>query len=225
MNTEDRFHRLVASFYSVAAATPAGTVYRPSAPISLADALGRGAGQRRVRDRLDPLIEFTQEPDAGGAVEFGVLPIGRAGGLLYLRGGGSRTTQLIAAAVSRDPATLLSAWLPALLAHNGADYGVELLHRLPPVIRCYRPELLRRNSVKRALWRWLEWADDAGICRWSELRRHVLHRWGRDEWGAVLSHEDRRSLLRIYFAVSYIERVPSDVGTRDANDVVSRWIP
>jgi hypothetical protein len=142
---------------------------------------------------------------------------------MCLRGDGSDAGHVVAAVVSRNPRVLLSTWLAALLAHNGADYGVEILHRLPPWIRCRRPALLRRDFVKRALWKWLDWANGAGVSTWSELRRHVLDRWGRDEWPAVLSHEDRRSLLRIY--VSYIEDVPSGVAARASDDMISGWVP
>ncbi|MGH9202171.1 MAG: hypothetical protein ACRD2A_13160, partial [Vicinamibacterales bacterium] len=203
MNVEARFHRLAASFGSVAMELPAGTVYQPPSPISLAEVLGRAVAGSLVRDHLQPLIEFGQEPHSVDSVELGVLPIGRGSGFLCLRGGRGDDIHAVAATMSRSPGILLSTWLAALLARNGADYGVEILRRLPPWIRCRRPELLRQNFVKRAVWKWLEWANRAGVCPWSELRGHVLDRWGRDEWDAVLSHEDRRALLRIYFAVSY----------------------
>lgn len=225
MNAEERFRRFAASFYSVAMELPMGTVYRPPRPISLSDALGRDAGRRLARDQVQPLIEFGQGRDGIGTVELGVLPLGHASGFLCLRDAGSDAGHVVAAAVSRIPRVLLSSWLAALLAHNGADYGVEILKRLPPWIRCRRPDLVHRDSVKRALWRWLEWANREGVCRWPELRRHVVHRWGRDEWAPVPSHEDRRSLLRIYFQVSYIEDIPSAVAARASDDMLSRWTP
>ena len=32
-------------------------------------------------------------------------------------------------------------------------------------------------------------------------------------------------LLRIYFAVSYIDEMPSDVAAQASDDTVSRWVP
>src|SRR5713226_2833002 len=131
MNAEARFRRFAASFYSVAMELPAGTVYRPPSPIDLSAALGREAGRRLMRDHLQPLIEFGQ-PHGVGTLELGVLPVGHASGFLCLRGDGSDGSRVVAAAVSRTPGIVLSTWLAALLAHNGADYGLEILRRLPP---------------------------------------------------------------------------------------------
>jgi hypothetical protein len=205
MNSKSRVNRFAASFCSVAVEIPAGTLYRSPRPISLSEALGRAVARRLVRDSVQPLIEFGQDPDGNRTVELGVLSFGLSYGFMCLRQGRDDPGCAVAAAVCRSPGPLLSTWLITLLAHNGAGYGVDVLRRLPPWIRCSRPDLLRRDLVQRAMWRWLEWANRAGACPWSELRRHVVDRVGRDEWSPSLSHEDCRSLLRRYFAVSYVE--------------------
>jgi hypothetical protein len=59
--------------------------------------------------------------------------------------------------------------------------------------------------MKRALWAWMIWADRHRLTSWPMVRAHVADRWGRDDWPAALSHADRRKLLAMYLAASYVE--------------------
>jgi hypothetical protein len=114
--------------------------------------------------------------------------------------------------------SLLSDFLLRFMGRNGRRFGIDFLQGLPPWIRNRRPDLLDRRGMKRALWAWMTWADRHRLTSWQMVRGHVADRWGRDEWSATLSHEDRRKLLGMYLAASYVEpaRSPWDAVKADS---------
>jgi hypothetical protein len=158
-----------------------------------------------VAERIEPLFEFGVGPAPGvSAAGLGMLWIGRTGGLVCANLPQGAPVALAALCPAPDPA-LIAAFLMRFMAKNGTTFGVDFLHGLPPWIRNLRPDLLDRRAMKRALWRWMTWAERAGVTSWQAVRSHVADRWGRDDWSEMLSHEERGKLPGMYLAASYIE--------------------
>lgn len=197
---------LAAAFGGCRLATPAGRLFRPAAPIDLAHALGGRVATALVRDRLQPIIDLAvSTPHLAPAVTLGLLPVGDRAGFLCVRPAHARP-QAVAAVVAEQPAPLVSLFFVDLLRENGATYGVSALERPPVFIANRRPDLLRRAFVTEALAGWIRWAQRGGREPWSMLRQLVAERWGRDEWDDLSGAEERRSLLRVYLAITYVER-------------------
>jgi len=216
MSLESRFRRIVAAFGLQVPTAAEGAIFRSRAPIDLPACLGRAVARRLVAERIEPLFEFGVGPPPGGsAAGLGMLWIGRTGGLVCANLPHRAPVALAALCPAPDP-PLIAAFLMRFMAKNGTTFGVDFLHGLPPWIRNQRPDLLDRRTMKRALWRWMTWAERAGVTSWQAVRSHVADRWGRDDWSEMLSHEERGKLLGMYLAASYIEL--SHVG-RHAVDV------
>jgi len=126
----------------------------------------------------------------------------------------------VAALMPLKPA-IVSDFVLRFIGRNGRSFGVEFLSGLPLWIRNRRPDLLDRRAMKRAVWTWMTYAARRQITSWRAMRAHVADRWGRDEWPEMLSHEDRRKLLGMYLAASYVE-LPTRQSTVDADSELMR---
>lgn len=205
MSLESRFRSVVGAFGQRESTAAEGAIFRPPAPIDLPAFLGRGVARRLMAERIEPLFEFGVGTAPGGnAAGLGMLWIGRIGGLVCADLPHRAPVALAALLPASDPA-LIATFLMRFMAKNGTTFGVDFLHRLPPWIRNQRCDLLDRRAMKRALWRWMTWAERSGVTSWQVMRHHVADRWGRDDWSETLSHEDRGRLLGMYLAASYIE--------------------
>ncbi len=218
MSLESRFRHIVAAFGRPVPTASDGAIFRPHAPIDLPDALGAAAARRLATERIEPLFDFgVRTSPPGGAAALGMLWIGDSGGLVCASMP-RRGPVAVAALLPAADATLLSDFLLRFMGRNGRRFGVDFLQGLPPWIRNRRPDLLDRRAMKRALWAWTTWADRRRLTSWPAVRAHVADRWGRDEWPGTLSHEDRRKLLGMYLAASYVElaRTPRDAVKADS---------
>ncbi len=208
MSVESRFRRIVAAFGHEIPRAGDGAIFRPPAPIDLPKALGAAAARRLAAAQIEPLFDCGVSPSKGGSATLGMIWIGESGGLVCGIMPRRRPVALAALLPAAAP-TLVSDFLLRFLAKNGRSFGVEFLGSLPLWIRNRRPDLLDRRAMKRALWAWMTWADRCGVTSWQAVRAHVADRWGRDEWPETLSHDDRRKLLGMYLAASYVEVAPS----------------
>jgi hypothetical protein len=197
---------LAAAFGECHLTTPTGRLFKPAVPIDLAHALGARVATRLVRDRLHPIIDLAlRTPQLASEVTVGLLPIGNRAGFLCVRTADA-PPMVVAAVVAERMATLVSLFFVDFLGSSGEAYGVCRLEQPPVFIANRRPDLLRRAFVMEAFAAWMRWADCHGLEPWSALRREVAERWGRDEWGDLGGAELRRSLLRVYLTITYVER-------------------
>jgi hypothetical protein len=216
MSLQSRFRDIVAAFGRPVCTSSQGTIFRPPAPIDLPACLGRSVARRLAADRIEPLCDFGVRMPGGGAAVLGILWIGHRGGVICVDAP-PRGSLAVAAVMPAGPA-IMSDFLLRFLGRNGRSFGVEFLPGPPFWIRNYRPDLLDRRAMKRALWAWMTYAVRRRTASWQAVRAHVADRWGRDQWPEVLSHEHRRNLLGMYLAVSYVEVVR---GRRDRIDAGS----
>lgn len=209
MSLESRFRHILAAFGERIPATSDGAIFRPRAPIDLPSALGPVAARRMAAARIERLFDFgVRTSSRSDAAALGMLWIGDSGGLICAsmpRRGPVALAALLPAAEPR----LLSDFLLRFMARNGRRFGVNFLQGLPLWIRNRRPDLVDRRAMKRAMWAWTTWAHRHRVTSWQTVRGQVADRWGRDEWSETLSHEDRRKLLGMYLAASYVEIAPA----------------
>jgi len=206
MTVETTFEKLAASFAECRISVPGGRLYRPADPLELDRAFGATVTARLLRERVESLVEFAwSEPHLRPTVTLGLLSVGTRGGVLCLYRRHESTTA-VAAVVAEGVASIVSLFFVDLLGSNGSAYGVGVFDRLPVLIVNRRPELVRRAFVTQALCAWLRWADRTGGEPWPMLHSDVTERWGRDDWGELTLPEERRSLLRVCLAISYVER-------------------
>jgi hypothetical protein len=209
MSLESRFRHIVAAFGQPVSTAGDGTIFRPPAPIDLHACLGGAVTRRLAAERIEPLVDFgVRTPRSDGAAALSMLWIGDRGGLVCVEMPERGPVAVAALLPAAEPA-LVSSFLLRFMGPNGRSFGVDFLPALPLWIRNRRPDLLDRWAMKRALWAWMTRAKRCRITSWPEVRCHVADRWGRDEFAETLSHEDRRKLLGMYVAASYVEVAPT----------------
>jgi hypothetical protein len=205
MSMESRFRYILAAFGEPVPTAVQGAIFRSPAPIDLPASLGPALARRLVSERNELLIEFgAGRMSADGTASLGMLRVGRAGGVICVVSP-CRTPVAVAALRPATEPSLISAFLLWFMARNGATFGIDFLHGLPPWIRNLRPDLLDRPAVRRALRAWMAWAHHTGATSWERMRAHVIDRWGDMTGRRRFPKGERRELLEMYLTTSYFE--------------------
>ena len=141
--------------------------------------------------------------------------------------------RVVAALEPKNKKELYSRLFKNLILESDFDCDRLSFGSLPTRTVNYAPHLILSEAIKESYWKWMEWAVDADYTNWVDLRDEVIgslkepnhlkrsleilrelpkglgqieeYLAKQKEESREMSLEERRHLLKVYFAMSYSE--------------------